>query len=281
MMRSFVSYVLLLALAGAAPVRAQTPAPVHADVVIPQPAPRAPLNHWVAAGSRTPIRLDAGNATLRGWSYAGTDATLPTVLFFNANPLMIDQNDRVYRAIAAQGPRVVVFDYRGYGFSTGTPHVTAFQRDALTIYDRLALENHRIVVYGHSLGSALAAYVAAHRHVAGTILVAPFASAREELPIVALASGVAPRVARAIVPAPDAAAAYDEVGLVADSGAPLLVLHGTADTGVPIAQGREVFAAAVAPRKRFVELPGVTHLGAASAPGALDAVRRFIASLRD
>jgi uncharacterized protein len=279
MMRSLVPCVLL-ALACVAPVRAQNPAPVPADVVIPRPAPKAPLRHWVAAGSRTPLRLNAGDATLRGWSYAGTDATLPTVLFFNANPMTIDQNDRLYRAIAAQGPRVVVFDYRGYGFSTGASHVAAFQQDALLIYDRLASGNRRIVVYGHSLGSALAAYVAAHRHVAGTILAAPFASAREELPIVALASGVAPRVARAIVPAPDAAAAYDEVGFVADSGAPLLILHGTADTGVPIAQGREVYAAAVAPRKRFVELAGATHLGAPSAPGALDAVRHFIASLR-
>ena len=81
---------------------------------------------------------------------------------------------------------MVVFDYRGYGFSGGTADVAAFQRDGVAIYDALMKEpGRRVVVYGFCLGSSVAAYVAAHLPVAGLILAAPIATAPEELPVFA------------------------------------------------------------------------------------------------
>ena len=273
---------LTLMMAGGGPAAAQTALPpVHANAIIPQPPPAAPLASWVAADKRTTTSIDVDGTTLRGWSYAGTDPALPSVLLFNGNAATIADGDSFNRTIAAQGPRVVAFDYRGYGFSGGSADVTAFERDALAVYDAVAKDTGRgVVVYGFSMGAPIAAYVAAHRPVAGLILAAAMANAREALPVFAMRQGAPESIARALVPAPDAEAAFDDLGFVAHSTAPLLVLHGVADEAVPIAQGREVLAASASTRKRIVELPNTGHNGTLSAPAALEAVRQFFTSLR-
>jgi pimeloyl-ACP methyl ester carboxylesterase len=273
---------LILVMAAGVPAAAQTVLPpVHANAIIPQPPPSAPIASWVAAEKRATLSIDVDGATLRGWSYAGSDPALPVVLLFNGNGATIADGDSFNRTIAAQGARVVVFDYRGYGFSGGSADVAAFQRDALAVYDTVAKDAGRgIVVYGFSLGAPVAAYVAAHRPVAGLILAAAMANAREELPVFAMRQGAPESIARALVAAPDAETAFDDVGFVARSTAPLLVLHGTADEAVPIAQGREVLAASASTRKRFVELPDANHNGTVSAPASLEAVRQFLTSLR-
>jgi pimeloyl-ACP methyl ester carboxylesterase len=276
----WISLVLMMAAPGPAAAQTALP-PVHANAIIPQPPPSAPLASWIAADKRTTMSLDVDGATLRGWSYAGADPALPAVVLFNGNGATIADGDAFYRTIAAQGPRVVVFDYRGYGFSGGSADVAAFQRDAVAVYDAVAKDAGRsVVAYGFSLGAPIAAYLAAHRPVAGLILAAALANAREALPVFAMRQGAPESIARALVPAPDAEAAFDDLGFVARSTAPLLVLHGTADEAVPIAQGREVLAASASTRKRFVELPNTGHNGTVSAPASLDASRQFLTSLR-
>jgi pimeloyl-ACP methyl ester carboxylesterase len=281
-MMRIIPIVLALVMAAGVPAAAQTDLPpVHANAIIPRPPPSAPLASWVLADKRATMSIDVDGATLRGWSYAGADPALPTVLLFNGNASTIADGDSFYRTIAAQGARIVAFDYRGYGFSGGSADVAAFQRDALALYDLVAKDAGRsIVVYGFSMGAPIAAYVAAHRPVAGLILAAAMANAREELPVFAMGQGAPESVARALVAAPDAEAAFDDLGFVAHSSAPLLVLHGTSDQAVPIAQGREVLAAGASTRKRFVELQGTNHNGTMSAPESLAAVREFLASLR-
>ncbi len=277
-----VQIVLVLVLAAGVPAAAQTDLPpVHANAIIPRPAPTAPLASWVAADKRANMSIDVDGATLRGWSYAAADSALPAVLLFNGNAATIADGESLYRTIAAQGPRVVAFDYRGYGFSGGTADVAAFQRDALAVYDLVAKDAGRgIVVYGFSMGAPIAAYVAAHRPVAGLILAAAMANAREALPIFAMRQGAPESIARALVPAPDAEAAFDDLGFVAHSTAPLLVLHGASDGAVPIAQGREVFGASASGSKTFIEILNANHNDTVSAPASLEAVRRFLKSLR-
>ncbi|MDB5094010.1 MAG: hypothetical protein JWO85_2111 [Candidatus Eremiobacteraeota bacterium] len=279
-MRTVLLAALFALLAtGAAP--AQAPQQLHANAVIPVPPPTAPIADWTNAKGRTTTTLEVNGATLRGWSYAGTDPKAPTVVFFNKNGTTIDKNDALYRAIAALGPRVVTYDYRGYGFSFGIPGVHLMQEDAVRIVETVAKDAgpRGVVVYGFSLGTAVAAYAASQTTVAGVILAAPLASAQEEMPVALLGSGVSANVAANVTPAPDAVAAFAVTDFVGRFQAPLLVLHGTADTDVPIAQGREVYASSTSPRKLFVEAPGLTHDQIVNAPDSRAAVKAFVATL--
>lgn len=73
---------------------------------------------------------------------------------------------------------IVTFHYRGYPPSGGEPSAAALQADALVIHDFLRARLHpaRLVVAGFSVGSGVAAYLAAHRPVGGLVLVTPFDS---------------------------------------------------------------------------------------------------------
>ena len=207
---------------------------------------------------------------------------IPVVVFFNGNLMTIERADDLYRKLSMLGVEVVVYDYRGYGFSEGQPDVGSFRSDALAIYDKVVKEyaGRRVLVYGFSLGTAMAAYVASERRVDGVVLAAPFATAEEEMPVFARRMGFGPEAIRTMVPGDDAKVAFDEVGMMRRSSAPLLVLSGSADVLVPMAQGRKVEAASPAREKRFVELRGAQHHETVYATAAWEAIGRFCARCR-
>jgi uncharacterized protein len=260
---------------------AEAPQLTSANTLISDPVPRAALSDWTDAVGRTRVSFKTRRATLRGWAFANPLQDGPHVLFFNGNNLIVDHNESLYRSIAACGATVTAFDYRGLGFSGGTADVLEFRRDALAIYDHMVRTGPATshVVFGFSMGSAMATYVASERPVAGMILAAPIAQADEEFPAYAHALGLTSAEMAEVKLADDAYLIFDEVLLVARSSAPLLVMHGDADILVPLGQGRELFEASPAKEKLFVTLPGATHNEAAGSPGSLAAVRVFLKSL--
>jgi len=278
-MRRFLSALLLVSTYALAQAN---PRMIPANFLIPQPPPSAPLADWTGTATRAINSFALPDATLRGWEYPSPNPHAPVILFFNGNGMTVDRSDPLYREIAALGDDLWVYDYRGIGFSTGTADVMAFRQDALRIYDAVAASRpaRPVIVYGFSLGTAMATYVASQRSVAGLILAGTIATAAKELPVYTHARGVPSETAATLIPAPDSVEAFNEVANIARSTAPLLMLHGEADTLVPIAQGREVFAASPSTRKRFVSLPGVTHNQTAGIPQSISAVAAFLTSLQ-
>ena len=264
-------------LAACSPARLEV---MPVDTVLPSPAPAAPLSQWTATPTRRMESLDVAGATLRGWTFTATPDRRSTlrILFFNGNAMTIDGSLSIYRGLAVRGADVTVFDYRGYGFSSGKPAVMDFRSDSLALYDKLAASGP-VVVYGFSLGTAMAAYVASQRHVAGLILAGTIATAAEEFPIFARALGYSSSDQARMKPSPDAMTAFDERDMVSGSSAPLLMIHGEADQLVPIQQGREVFAASIARQKQFVVVSGAGHNDTVESTTALAAVRSFLDSL--
>jgi hypothetical protein len=109
----------------------------------------------------------------------------PLVLYFGGNADVSEQ----FLLDAPEdlpGCSIAALDYRGYGESTGVASEAALKADALLIYDRLTAASGEfgrtgrsgVVVMGRSLGTALAAHVAANREVAALVLVTPFDSIR-------------------------------------------------------------------------------------------------------
>ena len=256
------------------------PQMVPLNSILPNPAPSAALSHWTSTATRTSVSQTVAGAVLRGWRFSALPGSRQhlSMLFFNGNGMTVDDSQALYRQLSVQGADLTVFDYRGYGFSTGKPDVLAFRGDALTLYDKLA-ENGPVIVYGFSMGTAIAGWVASQRHVAGLILAGTIATAAEEFPVFARAQGLGVKEIASMVPAPEAVDALNGVGHIRQSEAPLLMLHGEDDRLVPIEQGREVFRASPSSQKQFVSLPGMGHNDTTEAPEALQAVRAFLSSL--
>jgi hypothetical protein len=141
------------------------PQPVASTVRLPAHA--SPLEVLAADGTR-----------LRGWIVKGTAAPAPVVIYFGGNAEEVS-----WTLAEARRPRewtIVGLNYRGYGASEGVPGEPALTADALAIYDAVTrsedIDPRRIVVFGRSLGTAIAAHLAAERPVAGAVLVSPFDS---------------------------------------------------------------------------------------------------------
>ena len=234
------------------------------DANILQPPKPSPISVWTgkASAGRETIEFTAKDGSqIRGWLYrakgvdGGQAATvLPTVLFFyGSNEDLIHEEARLTWLSESLHVNAVCFDFPGYGFSTGHVSVRATRDIAVEEYD--FLHDHlaagssgstvavppTIVTYGWSIGTGLAVHVAAERSVAGLILQAPPASA-DEMAAWSSQHDV-PRFARGVAKvAVDAAVRpiYENVREIARVPSPLLVVQGTEDDVVPIAQGRSV-----------------------------------------
>ena len=177
-----------------------------------------------------------------------------TVLVCNGNAG--NMSNRLDRALLMQGMlhvSVLLFDYRGYGRSEGSPDEQGTYRDARAAYryavEVAAVKPTDLVLFGESLGAAVAVQVALERPAGALVLESPFTSipdmARAAYPFL-------PPVGRLI------RTRYDTLAKVPKLTLPLLVLHGERDDIVPFAQGRRVFEAAGGPKQIFA-IPGAGH----------------------
>lgn len=176
------------------------------------------------------------------------------------------------REMAAAGSSVLILDYRGYGKSPGYPTERGLYRDAHAGYDHLCSLGYRperIVLHGESLGSAVAAHLAARRPCAGLVLECPFTSLR------AVAGTVVPLLGPLFV------SGFNTRSKIAHVHVPVLIIHGDRDTTVPYAMGQAVFQAANPP-KWFWTVKGATHTDIVDVAGPLYAerLRAFHENLR-
>ena len=113
---------------------------------------------------------------LEYWHIKNPEQPPGWLIYFGGNAENVVYNLPMFDQLAVAN--VVAVNYRGYGNSSGEPSEKDLLADALGLYDHLAKkfpsEFHHIRVMGRSLGTSVAAYVAANRQVAGAILVSPF-----------------------------------------------------------------------------------------------------------
>ena len=150
------------------------------------------------------------------------------------------------------GVSVLVYDYRGFGKSEGTPTVPGILKDGRTARDwlckRESLKPDELVYCGRSLGGAVAVDLAAETGAKGLILESTFTSI--------------PDMAKKIVSfAPGAIVRYklNSLESIKNYNGPLLHCHGDADSVVPFAQGVELFKACPSENKTFHRMEGLDH----------------------
>jgi uncharacterized protein len=283
-MRSFrpASALLLsfLALAACSTLAQELEQPVTPSIILPQGVPRrSKLSQWKPAAGRALLSLNRGDAVLRGYLYNGANPKAPTAIFFNGSGQLIAENDAFYRNLAGLGPSLAVYDYAGYGYSSGNPDVMETRADSLKIYDQVADQapGHRVVVYGYSMGTVMASFVASQRTPAAVVLAAPIANAREWLSFLAEQQGMGVVAASQLRISSESTEAFGEASLLSKYLGPLLVIHGSTDSTIPFAQGKEVFAASPSKSKYFIQIKGADHEGLPLQRGALQSFSRFVA----
>ncbi len=175
-MRTLVVSVGLIALTGCTTIQLGERNFIQADRP-DRPAPAQPINvqtlrAMLPAASLHDERITtADGATLRGITVRQPGA-LATVLYFGGNAFHIDQHaGELLPALAACHVNVTIFDYRGYGRSSGVPAIANMKDDALQIFDHVNADHPgTVLVHGQSLGSFVAAYVAQQRPARALVL---------------------------------------------------------------------------------------------------------------
>ncbi len=195
------------------------------------------------------VFLRAADATqLHGW-FAGRSHPRATVLLLHGNGGNISHRVQKMRLFHDLGLEVLVFDYRGYGRSKGTPSEKGLYADARAAYDYLVAERGgtpaKIILYGESLGSAVAIDLATEKEVGGIILEGPFTCIADMS-----------RRVFAFLPTVFLRYRFDSLEKVRRVKAPLLVIHSRNDEVVPFSMGRRIFDAAPGDTKDFLAVYG-------------------------
>ena len=244
---------------------------------------------YVPGGSRTLLEPPAGLALdVRKVTLTASDGTrlvswaMPVdagsgywLLICHGNGGNISEAGRPYHyaGLRGLGLSLFAFDYRGYGESEGRPTEEGLYLDADAAYwylrHSLGVPPGRIVIFGHSLGSAVAVELASRVPAAGLILDGALTS------VVERAQELFPYVPVRWI----AASRYPSIERVGQLRLPKLFLHAEGDEVIPLAHGKRLYQAAAGP-KRFVELRG-THGDAFVVDSAayFGAIGRFVAEL--
>lgn len=196
------------------------------------------------------VRLrTADGVRIAGWYVAGPREAAPVVLFLHGNAGNIGHRLESIEQFHRAGAAVLIVDYRGYGNSEGRPSERGTYADARAAWRWLTRERgvppRRIVVFGRSLGGAVAARLAGETRPAGLIVEATFTSLPE------LAADLYPWLpARWLT-----RYAYDAARYLEEVECPVMVAHARADEIVPFAHARRL-AAIRPPVVELVELDG-------------------------
>ena len=201
------------------------------------------------------VTLTAADGTkIDAWYVPSDEAGARTVLVCHGNAGNITYRLGTIQTFHLLGVNVLIFDYRGYGRSEGTPSEAGTYQDAAAAWDYLVTTRNvapeRIVIFGRSLGGGVAAHLAGEHTPGALILESTFTSV------------------------PDAAAriywflpvrwlcriSYDTASLIGQIDCPVLVVHSRDDEMMPFEFGQALYEAARGP-KQFLEIHGSHNEG--------------------
>ncbi len=213
----------------------------------------------------------SANIRINGW-FIPKDTAHYTILFFHGNAGNI--GDRLEKILLLRRLNLNIFivDYRGYGNSTGTPQEKGLYADAVAAYNYLINERNLkpgdIIVYGESLGGAVAVDLASRMEIGGIILEGTFSKARD------MARELYPLLPEFLF-----TNLFDSYSKIKSIEKPKLFLHSETDEIVPFYLAKKLYQIAEK-EKYFVKMTG-NHNSAflESEPVVKNAIESFLLRL--
>jgi hypothetical protein len=175
----------------------------------------------------------------------------PAILFLHGNAQEVYSWSLVREDLAELECRLLLIDYHGYGKSGGRPHESGLYSDgraAMGWLEEHGIAGEETVVFGKSLGGAVACEAARGRDLMGLVLESTFTSLNSVARnLFGFTTGYAPE-----------GSAYDSLSKLAEIRCPLLVIHGDSDELIPVQEGLTLFEAANEPKQLFM-VEGAGH----------------------
>jgi uncharacterized protein len=232
------------------------------------------------APAKDTVTADAQAAAQRieMWWLPHTDPSAPTLLYLHGTFRNLFQNQYKIEALRQAGFAVLAVEYRGWGLSTAiTPSEQTIVQDADLAFEELRRREPRAaqrVIYGHSMGSAVAVDIASRLRAPtdyGAIILESALTSFSDV------AGEASWLGRLFAGLNNER--FASIEKIAKVQAPLLMLHGSADTTVPVRLGEKLFALANAP-KQWLAVEGGSHsdlhqVGGAAYQNALLSFRKL------
>jgi fermentation-respiration switch protein FrsA (DUF1100 family) len=214
-----------------------------------------PDPRWIVTPSRLGLEAEEVHLApepgvqLHAWFFPRPDP-LASLLFCHGNAGNASHRLENVFHLLQTGFQVLLFDYRGYGHSTGQPTEDGLYQDAVSAWthlvERADTASAPRIIFGRSLGGAVAIELATRVQADGLIVESTFTSIRT------LARLVLP------LPLPELPVKYDSLSKIGQLSVPLLAIHGARDELIPFADGQTLFDAAPEP-KAWYPIPGAGH----------------------
>lgn len=232
-----------------------------------RPTPASPADLQAGAQALRPgdqhytvqVPSDTGRThTLALWWLPHPQPGAPALLYLHGTFRNLYRNLPKINALRDAGFAVLAVDYRGWGESEAiVPSESSIQADAVIAWQHLVQRQPdpaQRVVYGHSMGGAVAVRLASGLRHGSDYAALVLESTFTRMPDVAAEAGWVGRTAAGLT-----TLEFDSLLRMPAIDAPVLMLHGTADKTVPIVLGRRLRDAARPGAVRWVEIEGGSH----------------------
>jgi fermentation-respiration switch protein FrsA (DUF1100 family) len=189
--------------------------------------------------------------TLHAW-YCRAPHPIASALYCHGSAGNLTTVAHVVPSLLDAGVNVLLFDYRGYGRSSGKPSVSGVMKDVIAaarVHDRIRPHHKPSILYGYSLGGALAAQALKQHAFDGVILQSTFTNLPD------ITRFMWPRLPLHLV----SGKLFDTLSVIRELRLPVLFIHGDADETCPSAMSQTLHDACASERKRMVVVAGGMH----------------------
>lgn len=215
------------------------------------------------------IKITTADGAIISAIYLPNKKATYTVLVSHGNAEDLGHISSFLQTFQAQGFAVFAYDYHGYGTSTGKPSEKNSYADINAAYDYLTTKLHvppdRIILYGRSIGAAVAIDLAVRKPIAGLIIESPFLTAYRtvtQIPLFPFDK-------------------FNNLAKIKKIKVPILVIHGKQDREIPFWQGKKLYEIANPPKQNYWVEAGHNDLEFTAGPDYWELLQDFAGGISE